>query len=525
MRPKRCLLIGLLLAACLPAQVARRPKLVVAVVVDQFRYDYLTRFRNDYKGGLDRMLRQGAVFTNARYEQAPTVTAVGHSIIMTGAMPAVSGMVGNTWIDRVTGKVVSSVCDYNFHVVGAETPPPGPGCEDWSPASPNRLLVSTVGDELRNRDERSKVVGISLKARSAILFSGHRANGAFWFDDKSGVFVSSDFYFAELPAWVQEFNRQKLADEYVNRKWPGFEAWDFRPEAGSPRPYDKLAASPWGNELIEKLAERAIDAEKLGQRETTDLLTVSFSSNDYIGHQTGPDSPEVRDMCMRTDQLLAKLIDLVAQKVGMDNALFVLSADHGMAPAPETQQQHKMPGGYVYVDIEDIVRSAFAKKFGEGEYIQGIVDNIIYLDHRKLEEKKIDFSEAYRIATDALLSVPQAHVARVFTRDQLARGVAGDAVSRAMINGFYPPRSGDIIVLFEPYYMLFSKLPTRATHSTPYNYDTHVPVIFFGAGIKPGWRSDNIQVNDIAPTLAALMDVEIPSGAFGRVLTEILQGQ
>jgi len=524
MRPKR-LLIGLLLAVCLSAQVARRPKLVVAVVVDQFRYDYLTRFRNDYKGGLDRMLRQGAVFTNARYAQAPTVTAVGHSIVMTGAMPAVSGIVGNTWIDGKTGKQVTSVCDYNFHVVGAETPEPGLRCEDWDPASPNRLLVSTVGDELRNRDERSKVFGISLKARSAILPSGHRANGAFWFDDKSGAFVSSDFYFAELPAWVREFNHQKLADEYMKQKWPGFERWDFRADSGSLRPYEKIPASPWGNELLEKLAERAIDAEKLGQRDTTDLLTLSFSSNDYVGHQTGPDAPEVRDMCMRTDQLLAKLFDLIAQKVGLENALFVLSADHGVAPAPETQKQRKMPGDYVYVDIEDIVRAAFARKFGEGEYIAGTVDNAIYLDHKALEEKKIDPAAAYRAASEALQAVPQAHVARVFTRDQLTQGIAGDGVSSAVVNGFYPARSGDIIVLFEPYYMINLRAPTTTTHFTPYNYDTHVPVIFLGVGVKPGWHSNNIQVNDIAPTLAALMEVELPSGAFGRVLTEILPGQ
>ncbi|HEV3333656.1 MAG TPA: alkaline phosphatase family protein [Bryobacteraceae bacterium] len=524
MRSKR-LLIGLLFAMCLTAQVSRRPKLVVAVVLDQFRYDYLTRFRSDYKGGLDRMLRQGAVFTNAHYEQAPTVTAVGHSIVMTGAMPAVSGIVGNTWLDSRSGKQVTSVCDYNFHLVGTETPPPGVRCEDWDPASPNRLLVSTVGDELRNRDDRSKVFGISLKARSAILPSGHRANGAFWFDDQSGMFVSSDFYFPELPEWVRDFNRQKLPAEYLSQKWPGFESWDFHAEEGSPRPYEKIPASPWGNELLEKLAERAIDAEKLGQREATDLLTLSFSSNDYVGHQTGPDAPEVRDMCIRTDQLLAKLFDVIAQKVGLDNALFVLSADHGVAPVPEVQKEHKMPGDYVFVDIEDIVRSAFAKKLGAGEYITGSVDNAIYLDHKALDEKKIDLAAAYRIAVEALLAVPQAHVARVFTRDQLSQGIAGDAVSRAMVNGFYPPRSGDIIVLFEPYYMGVMKLPARTTHFTPYNYDTHVPVIFFGAGVKPGWRSNHIQVNDIAPTLAALMDVELPSGAFGRVLTEMLQSQ
>ena len=205
------LAIGLAAVAVLTAQAPRKPKLVVTVVVDQFRYDYLTRFRADYKGGFDRMLREGAVFTNAYYGQAPTVTAVGHSIVNTGAMPSVSGIVDNWWIDRATGRTVSSVCDYQYRVVGGETPAPGRRCEDSDPASPNRLLVSSIGDELRNRDNSSKVIGISLKARSAILPSGHRANGAFWFDDQNGAFISSTYYFNELPPWVQEFNKLKAS--------------------------------------------------------------------------------------------------------------------------------------------------------------------------------------------------------------------------------------------------------------------------------------------------------------------------
>ncbi|MBV9507597.1 MAG: alkaline phosphatase family protein [Acidobacteriia bacterium] len=517
--------IALVLASTLGAQVPRKPKLVVAVVVDQFRYDYLTRFRADYHGGLDRMLRQGAVFTNAHYVQAPTVTAVGHSIIMTGAMPSVSGIVGNTWLDRNSGKHVTSVCDWDYQVVGAATPEQGKRCDDADPASPKRLLVSTVGDELRNRDERSKVFGISLKARSAILPSGHRANGAFWFDDKTGVFVSSTYYGEQLPLWVREFNQRKLPDQFLNANWKGFESWNFHPDPGSLRPYEKLPASPWANELLEGLAEKAIDAEKLGQRDATDLLTLSFSANDYVGHQTGPDTPEVRDMAIRTDQLLGKLMDLVAERVGAENALFVLSADHGVAPAPETEQQRKMPGGYISVDVEDLVRTTLVRSFGPGDYIQGVVDNAIYLNHKTLDDKKIDVTPLYRAVSEALFRVPQAHVARVFTKEQLSGGLAGDPIGRAMSNGFNPARSGDILLLFEPYFMPKQRPSAKTTHFTPYNYDTHVPVIFFGAGVKAGWRQEKIEVNDIAPTLAALMDVETPSGAFGRVLTEILAAQ
>ena len=517
------LAIGLAAVAALTAQAAGKPKLVVTVVVDQFRYDYLTRFRAEYKGGFDRMLREGAVFTNAYYAQAPTVTAVGHSIVNSGAMPSVSGIVDNSWFDRATGRLLTSVCDDRYRVVGAATPPPGPRCEDSDPASPNRLLVSTVGDELRNRDDRSKVFGISLKARSAILPSGHRANGAFWFDDKSGAFISSTYYFAELPPWVRDFNGEKLPDRYLDRKWPGFESWDFHPPAGSPLPYERLLPSPWGNEMLERLAERAIDAEKLGQRGVTDLLTVSFSSNDYIGHRVGPDAPEVRDMCIRTDQLLGQLMDFAARKAGRENILFILTADHGVSPMPKVQQQRGMPGGYVSADLEGLVRSALAKKFGDANYVTGVVDNAIYLDHKILDSRNVDPAAAYRVVAEALFAAPEAHVARVFDRDQLSQGIAGDPLAAAVENGFNPARSGDIIVVFEPYYMRGAKTSTTDSHFTPYNYDTHVPAIFFGAGIKPGWHRERIQVNDIAPTLSALMDVEPPSGTFGRVLTEALQ--
>ncbi len=512
----------LLAAAALFAQAPRRPKLVVTIVVNQFRYDYLTRFRADYHGGFDRMMREGAVFANARYAQSPTVTAVGHSLVMTGAMPSVSGIVGNTWFDRAAGKQVTSVCDNDYRLVGTATPPAGPRCEDWDPASPRRLLVGTVGDELKNRDERAKLFGISLKSRSAILPAGRRADGAFWFDDTNGAFVSSTFYMPELPAWLQKFNARGLAREYVNKKWEGFESWDFHAVAGSARPYERLAASPWGDELLEKLAEAVIDGERLGQRDATDVLAISFSSNDYVGHQTGPDAPEVRDMCIRTDGLLAKLLEVVERKVGLENALFVLTADHGVAPAPEVDAERKMPGGYVYVDIEDIVRSALVKKFGAQDLVLATVDNAIYLDYKALEARKIDAAAACRTAAEALLKVPQAHVARVFTREQLEQGIAGDAISRAAMNGFYPARSGDIMVVFEPYWMQAMKAPSKTTHSTPYNYDTHVPVIFFGAGVKPGWYRRPVLVNDIAPTLAAFMDVESPAGAFGQVLVEVV---
>ena len=286
-----------------PGQAALRPqpKLVVVVVVDQFRYDYLTRFRDDYHFGLYTLLNRGADFTNGFYAQIPTVTAVGHSIMLSGAMPAVSGIVGNSWYDRAESKVVTSVCDWNVKVVGAPQPKEGAKCTDSDPASPRRLLVSTLGDELKDAHPDSKVIGISIKARGAILPSGHGANGAFWFDDANGAFVTSSYYMESLPEWARAFNDQKLAAKYVEQKWNGFPNWDFHAQANAPI-YGRLPASPWGNELIEKFTEAAIAGEKLGQRGPTDLLTVSFSSNDYVGHAVGPNAPEVRDMAIRGDR-------------------------------------------------------------------------------------------------------------------------------------------------------------------------------------------------------------------------------
>jgi predicted AlkP superfamily pyrophosphatase or phosphodiesterase len=530
MRSLRFLCALALIPVLLLAQpAARKPKLVVAIVVDQFRYDYLTRFRKDYKEGYAKMLEGGAVFTNAHYEQMPTVTAVGHSIVMTGAMPAVSGIAGNTWFERETNRQVTSVCDYTVKVLGAEAQPRGARCEDWDPASPKRLEVSTVGDELRNMDEQSKVIGVSFKARSAILPSGHRATAAYWFDDTDGAFVSSSYYFEALPAWVQTFNSRKLADAYVARSWEGFPAWDFH-SANSVKPYEKLPASPWGNELIESFSEAALENEHLGQGSSTDLLTVSFSSNDYVGHQAGPDSPEVRDMSIRTDKLLGKLMSAVESKVGAGNVLWVLTADHGVAPLPSEQEKRRMPGGYIFVDAADIVGQALNNRFGTrdatgkpktlpGDWILAAIDNSLYLNWKTIDGARLNRTDVMRFARDVIVATPQVHAARVYTRDELIAGAGSDMIARAAVNGFNQTRTGDIVVVQEPYYLFGT---SGTSHSTPWGYDTHVPVIFYGAGVRAGSYAREIVVNDIAPTLSALLAIEPPSGSSGRVLPEIV---
>jgi predicted AlkP superfamily pyrophosphatase or phosphodiesterase len=509
----------LMLTTPMRAQTAAKPKLVVVVMVDQFRYDYLTRFRQDYHGGLDRLLSHGADFTNAFYAQTPTVTAVGHSIILTGAMPSSSGVIGNSWYDRVEGKVVTSVCDWNVTMVGAPQPPKGERCTDSDPASPKRLLVTALGDELRDAHPDSKVIGISIKARSAILPSGHSSNGAFWFDDGNGNFVTSSFYMDKLPGWADAFNKQKLPAKYVEQKWDEFPSWDFHSTGNA---YAKLPASPWGNELIEQFAEAAVTGEKLGQRGVTDLLTISFSSNDYVGHAVGPNAPEVRNMSIRTDQLLQKLFELIDRGVGMNNTVVVLSADHGVASTPEHDDTLHLPGGYIHVDAQDAVQSALTQVFGKGTWVIPGPGDSIYLNwdtvtsaQKKASGAALEEDDLYRVATSALLATPELHVARVYTREQLSNGVAGDFVAQAMMNGFNPRRSGDISIVFEPGYMPGT---SGTTHFSPWAYDRHVPMLLMGPGIKPGRYDENVQVNDIAPTLATLLDIQTPSGSSGRVL-------
>jgi len=516
--------ISLLIASLGLPQTPPKPKLVLVVVIDQFRYDYLTRFRPDYHGGIDRMLSQGADFTNAFYAQVPTVTAVGHSIILSGAMPAASGIIGNSWYDRTERRLVTSVCDWNMRVVGAPQPAQGAKCTDSDPASPNRLLVSTLGDELKDAHPESKVIGISIKARGAILPSGHSADGAFWFDDATGNFITSSFYMEKLPEWAAGFNNQKLPAKYVDQPWERFPKWDFHSVGNL---YAKLPASPWGNELIEQFAEAAINGEKLGQRGVTDLLTVSFSSNDYVGHEVGPNAPEVRDMSLRTDQLLGKLFDLIEKTSGMKDTIVVLSADHGVAATPEHDEAMHVPGGYVYADPEDVVQSALTHAFGKGEWlIPGVGETSLYLNWDTVRKTKLASGEpleeddVYRIATGALLATAPLHVARVYTQEQLANGVAGDFISQALVNGFYSKRSGDLNIVFEPGYMVGT---SGTTHFSPWNYDRHVPMLLIGPGIKAGRFDETVQVNDIAPTLATLLDIQTPSGSSGRVLPILTQ--
>lgn len=499
---------------------ARKPKLVILVVVDQFRYDYLTRFRSDYNAGLARLLERGAVFTNAYFEHAPTVTAIGHSVTLTGAMPSVSGIVGNEWYDRDSGRQVTSVSDDSTALVG--------GGANLKGSSPRRMLVSTVSDELKMASRgKARVYGISIKDRAAILPVGHMADGAFWFDPATGNFVSSTYYFAELPGWVQEFNKSRVVDQWLGKEWKPVVKFALPPNPFRKLPaapgkayYDGLERTPWGNDIVALLGEKAIEAAKLGRGDSTDILSISFSSNDRVGHPAGPDSDEVRDLSAQTDRSLGRFFQFVDARVGLDKTLIVFTADHGVAPLPEFAARSRLPGGRLDAKrAVDAIEKALAARYGEGKWVVGRSGPSPYLDHALIRRKGLDLAEVQETAASAVRAMP--HVARVYTGEQLRLGrFVRDTVGQRVANGYFAPRSPDLYIVAEPNWIFEA---TGTTHGSPYNYDAQVPVIFLGPAVKPGVYKQQIMAPDIAPTLSAILDVAAPSGACGRVLAEILR--
>src|SRR3984885_6535945 len=489
------------------AHAASKPKLVVAIIVDQFRYDYLTRFDGDYHEGLRTLQSSGAFFTDGHEAHFPTVTAVGHAAFLSGSIPAIDGIVGNEWFDRETGKSVTSVSDDATKLLGGNG---GTG------SSPRRLIVTTLGDEIKATGPAdSEVIGISLKDRAAILPAGHAANAAYWFDHESGQFVTIIYYMKDLPAWVQAFNKSDAARKYASAKWGVYRT--LPSVLGKPY-YEAMIATPYGNDMLEAFAEEALKEERLGRHSGTDVLTVSFSSNDLLGHQVGPDAPEVRDMCIQTDRVLGRLLQAVEAEAGAGNYVVVFSSDHGVAPKPEELTKRGIPAGRFSRDqVYQVIEGALTEKYGPGKWILGNAELSPYLNHDLLREKHAALAEAEEIAAEAVRKLP--YIFRVYTGAQLEHeNLAGDPIGTLLQRGYYRGRAADLFIVQKPYW-LASKDGT--SHGTPFSYDTHVPLIFLGRGIRPGRYDENVRTADIAPTLAALLGVNTPSGSVGRVLPVI----
>jgi len=503
-----------------PPRAEHRPKLLLAIIVDQFRFDYTTRFAARYTGGLHTMLNGGAVYLDAHQDHYPTVTATGHATFLTGSTPATSGIIGNEWYDRGLGRSITSVEDGETKLLG--------GAPGATGSSPHNLLVSTVGDELKIADRNtSRVVGISMKDRAAILPAGRMADAAYWLDATSGAFVSSTWYGSSLPAWVVSFNQARPAEQHLGKSWTAAGADPSRTKAFLTMPSQPGKAymsafeeTPWSNDLLESFAELAMRKEGLGHHAGTDVLTVSFSANDHLGHAVGPDDPAVEEISVATDRTLGKLLTAAAKQAGgLSNLLVVMSADHGVAPVPEVNLARHMPGGRASkADYRHTLEQALESRFGKGPWIVGSWESGFYFDQNLIREHKLNPADVEDEAARAVETLP--YMERVYTRTQLMlRAAMASRVDDYVARSFFPERGPDLFVILKPYWLFGTE---GTSHGSPWDYDTHVPLLFYGADIRPGVYTERVGISDVAPTLAALLAVETPSGSVGHILPEIV---
>lgn len=539
-------LILLLVPPAFP-QEKTPPKLIVGIVIDQFRYDYLAKNKNLFsEKGFNFLQKNGVSYINAHFNYVPLYTAPGHASIYTGSSPSYHGIVANDWYERALKKTVYCVDDETVQPVGTTS--------DAGKKSPHRLIGNTFGDELIDlTNGKAKVVSVSMKDRSAILPAG-KAGKAFWFDEDNGTFITSSYYMSALPQWLQKFDAQKPAEKYLNTEWKlshpesdytlsdddnadgegtlyGEMSSDFPHKilAGDmlakPLPrFINLKASPFMNELTFTLAEAAIEGEKLGEDNVTDLIAISLGANDYVGHLFGPDSREAQDMALRTDGYIAGFLDYLQKKIGLDNVIVFITADHGGAP---TIQHSRRMGYDVHTmkvkDMRDKVESALKEKFGSGNLIADFVNQWFYLNDEEILAKNLRKSDVSEEIRRVLLQQPE--VQYVFTAEQLKTYDMRSPLISLIQMGFLESRSGDVYLELKPFYFFGYKDSTiGADHGSMYNYDSHVPVILFGNSIpKRGMISRRVSPLDIVPTLSQILDVPLPSVATGNVLDEIIK--
>lgn len=517
-----------------------RPKLVLGIVVDQMRWDYLYRFYDRYSatGGMRRLLNQGFSCENTLIPYTPTVTACGHTCVYTGSVPAVHGITGNAWWDSQKMKSVYCTDDDSVKTVGND------GRAGWM--SPRNMLTTTVCDELKLATNfRSKVVGIAIKDRGGILPAGHAADAAYWYDSRSGEWISSTWYMKELPKWVKDFNAKKLPDSLYARGWntlyplntyvqsttdeKSYEGKSFgTDQKGFPydlnryigKNYGIIASTPWGNTMTAEMAKAAVINEQLGADKITDFLAVSFSSPDYVGHAFGPNSIEAEDVYLRLDKELGDLFNFLDTKVGKGQYLVFLSADHAVAHVPGFMVENKLPGRLFNDDDWRIeMTKAMKEKFGSDKLIVSNHNYQVHLNHGLIDSLKIDEEALKKFLVDYIAK--QKGVSRVFALSDLMKVPMVAKVRDMVANGYYPARSGDIQIIMEPGWI--DGGATGTTHGAWYPYDAHIPLLFYGWKIKPGKTNRETYMTDIAATVAALLRIQMPSGCIGRPIEEVLR--
>jgi predicted AlkP superfamily pyrophosphatase or phosphodiesterase len=514
------------------------PRLVVGIVVDQMRYDYVYRFWNKYgNGGFKKLVNQGYFCRNTHYNYAPTYTAPGHASIYTGTTPAVHGIIGNNWFVREENKSTYCTDDKDVKTVGSSS--------SAGEMSPENMWVNTITDELRlTTNLQSKVIGISLKDRGSILPAGHLANAAYWFDSGNGAFITSTHYMQSLPDWVSKFNAKDKAREYLSKEWTTLlpvsqyteSLTDDNPYEGLfkgenkpvfphnlPRifeqeGYELIRNTPFGNSIVTDFALEAIQAEKLGKGTATDFLAVSFSSTDYIGHKYGTRAIELEDTYLRLDRDLAQLLQFLDTYLGKEKVLVFLTADHAAAEVPAYFQNMQVPAGYFNSSHQILQLKSFLFQTYKDSLVTAFSNQQVYLNDKVLEERKLDREDVQQTIAQYMLRLEG--VASTATSLAMQRYEYTQGLNGLIQKGYHARRSGDVMVNLLPQWMQYSK--TGTTHGSPYTYDTHVPLIWYGWKIPAGSTIKYVAITDIAPTLAFILKTSLPNGNTGSPIEALV---
>ncbi|MCD6017924.1 MAG: alkaline phosphatase [Bacteroidetes bacterium] len=517
----------------------KQPKLVVGIVIDQMRQDYIYRYWNKFgNGGFKKIINEGFFYKNAHYNYVPTYTGPGHASIYTGTSPATHGIIGNDWFVKETGKMTYCTYDEKAKPVGTESAA--------GSMSPKNLLVTTIGDELKlNTNQQSKVFSVSFKDRSSILPAGHSANGAFWFDGSNGNFVSSSHYMNQLPAWMNDFNNRNLAKQYLSQGWntlyplssyvesiadqnnyesapnkkenPVF-PYEYKKQLDQ-NDYSILKATPYGNTIVKDLALACLKSEQLGKGKVADMLCVSFSSTDYVGHYYGPRSVEVEDVYLRLDKDLEELINTLNSTVGKDNYVLFLTADHGACDVPAHLRDLKIPGGYVNEDALERTIKSFCRNLYGDSLVLTLENQQLFLNENKIYELKLSKQIVEQTLANYLLSIKG--VAEAYSSEVLRNeNFTDDSFKYLIQKGYNHVRSGNVVYSYNPAWMEYQE--TGTTHGASYSYDTHVPVLFYGMGIPKGSTVRKVHVVDIAPTISMILHTSFPNGTTGKPLEEVI---
>ncbi|WP_111709456.1 alkaline phosphatase PafA [Lutibacter citreus] len=520
---------------------SKSPKLVIGIVVDQMRYDYLIRFYNKYgEGGFKRLMNKGYNLNNVHYNYIPTYTAVGHTSIYTGTTPTNHGIISNNWYDKYEKKSIYCVDDDSYETIGAKT---------GGKKSPHRMLTTTILDQLRlSQNMNGKSIGISIKDRSAILPAGHTANAAYWFEGGNvGKFITSSFYMDKLPSWVDKFNNSGVANNYLEKTWNTY--YDInsynesiiddnnfeKPFKGKSAPsfpynlselrkvngnYDLLKAVAFGNDFTTDFAKATILGENLGKSKYTDFLAISFSSTDYVGHRFGVDSKEIEDTYIRIDKNIEDLINFLNTEIGSDNYTLFLTADHAAVQVPSYLKTLKIPGGYFdNAAFKKYVNSITFKHFNSENIVENISNNQLFLNTKIITDLNLDILKVEQVLVDEIINFT--NVYKSVSGHTLQATSFNSGVLQKLQNGYNQKRSGNI--LFVPKPTTISYAHVGSTHGSGYSYDTHVPLIFYGNGIKQGSSDKDYPIVDIAPTLASFLKIEQPNGTSGKTITEVLE--